>query len=103
IQTNVSVGLGRRTLFSRLNEGSSCPRTRASSKWRRGDGRKDWIPACAGMTEGKCGAIQFHFQTTMEATDQNKNAKAGDSPSEIERLKEDLRREHDMYLRALAD
>jgi|SRR6516164_9376718 len=39
----------------------------------------------------------------MEATDQNKNAKAGGSPSEIERLKEDLRREHDMYLRALAD
>jgi molecular chaperone GrpE len=39
----------------------------------------------------------------MEATDQNKNAKAGDSPSEIERLKEELRREHDMYLRALAD
>jgi molecular chaperone GrpE len=39
----------------------------------------------------------------MEATDQNKNARAGDSPSEIERLKEDLRREHDMYLRALAD
>jgi len=39
----------------------------------------------------------------MEATDQNKNAKVGDSPSEIERLKEDLRREHDMYLRALAD
>ena len=39
----------------------------------------------------------------MEATDQNKNAKAGDSPSQIERLKEDLRREHDMYLRALAD
>ena len=39
----------------------------------------------------------------MEATDQIKIAKAGDSPSEIERLKEDLRREHDMYLRALAD
>ena len=39
----------------------------------------------------------------MEATNQNKNAKAGDSPSEIERLKEELRREHDMYLRALAD
>jgi molecular chaperone GrpE len=39
----------------------------------------------------------------MEATDQNKNAKADDSPSEIERLKEELRREHDMYLRALAD
>jgi molecular chaperone GrpE len=39
----------------------------------------------------------------MEATDQNKNAKAGDEPSEIERLKEELRREHDMYLRALAD
>ena len=27
----------------------------------------------------------------------------GDEPSEIERLKEELRREHDMYLRALAD
>jgi molecular chaperone GrpE len=39
----------------------------------------------------------------MEATDQNKNAKADDSLSEIERLKEELRREHDMYLRALAD
>jgi molecular chaperone GrpE len=39
----------------------------------------------------------------MEATDQNKNAKAGDAPSEIERLKEEVRREHDMYLRALAD
>jgi molecular chaperone GrpE len=39
----------------------------------------------------------------MEATDQNKNAKAGDVPSEIERLKEEVSREHDMYLRALAD
>jgi len=39
----------------------------------------------------------------MEATDQNKNAKAGDAPSEIERLKEEVSREHDMYLRALAD
>ena len=28
---------------------------------------------------------------------------AGDAPSEIERLKEEVRREHDMYLRALAD
>lgn len=27
----------------------------------------------------------------------------GNEPSEIERLKEELRREHDMYLRALAD
>ena len=27
----------------------------------------------------------------------------GDEPSEIERLKEEVRREHDMYLRALAD
>jgi molecular chaperone GrpE len=39
----------------------------------------------------------------MEATDQNKNAKAGDGPSEVERLKEEVCREHDMYLRALAD
>ena len=38
----------------------------------------------------------------MEATDQNKN-RTGDAPSEIDRLKEELRREHEMYLRALAD
>lgn len=39
----------------------------------------------------------------MEATDQNKNRMTGDELSEIERLKEELRREHEMYLRALAD
>jgi len=39
----------------------------------------------------------------MEATDRNKNRPSADSPGEIERLKEELRREHDMYLRALAD
>jgi molecular chaperone GrpE len=39
----------------------------------------------------------------MEATDQNKNRPPSDEPAEIERLKEELRREHDMYLRALAD
>ena len=39
----------------------------------------------------------------MEATDENKNRAAGDEASEIERLRDELRREHDMYLRALAD
>jgi len=39
----------------------------------------------------------------MEATDENKNRMTGEAPSEIERLKEELRREHDLYLRALAD
>jgi molecular chaperone GrpE len=39
----------------------------------------------------------------MEETDQDRN-RAGDvDSSEIERLKEELRREHDMLLRALAD
>ena len=40
---------------------------------------------------------------SMETTDQNKNPPTADAPAEIERLKEELRREHDMYLRALAD
>src|SRR2546422_7695464 len=39
----------------------------------------------------------------MEATDENKNRVTGDEPAEIARLKEELRHEHDMYLRALAD
>jgi molecular chaperone GrpE len=39
----------------------------------------------------------------MEATKKNNETMTGDGPSEIERLKEELRREHDMYLRALAD
>ena len=39
----------------------------------------------------------------MEATDPNKNRTAADPPAENERLKEELAREHDMYLRALAD
>jgi molecular chaperone GrpE len=39
----------------------------------------------------------------MEATDQNKNPTTADAPAETERLKEELTREHDMYLRALAD
>src|ERR687898_2756932 len=38
----------------------------------------------------------------MEATDQDKKSTA-EAPAEIERLKEELRHEHDMYLRALAD
>jgi molecular chaperone GrpE len=39
----------------------------------------------------------------MEAPNQGKNRKDDEEPSEIERLKEELRREHEMYLRALAD
>jgi len=39
----------------------------------------------------------------MEATSQDKNRAGGDEAAEITRLKEELRREHDMYLRALAD
>jgi molecular chaperone GrpE len=39
----------------------------------------------------------------MEATDQEKNRTAGDDSSEVERLKQELQREHEMYLRALAD
>ena len=39
----------------------------------------------------------------MEATNDTKNRAPGDEPAEIARLKEELRREHDMYLRALAD
>ena len=38
----------------------------------------------------------------METTDQNQNRTA-DAPAEIEQLKQELAREHDMYLRALAD
>ncbi|HEY7221689.1 MAG TPA: nucleotide exchange factor GrpE [Candidatus Binatia bacterium] len=39
----------------------------------------------------------------MEATEPNKNRPTTEPPAEIERLKEELRREHDLYLRALAD
>jgi molecular chaperone GrpE len=39
----------------------------------------------------------------MEATDKNNDREAGDETSEVARLKEELRREHDLYLRALAD
>ena len=39
----------------------------------------------------------------MEATKKNNQTMTGDEPAEIERLKEELAREHDMYLRALAD
>src|SRR5690242_15667796 len=39
----------------------------------------------------------------MEATDKNTDREAGDEMSEVARLKEELRREHDLYLRALAD
>src|SRR4030095_14903395 len=39
----------------------------------------------------------------MEATKKNNETMTGDAPSEIERLKEEVRREHDMYLRGLAD
>jgi molecular chaperone GrpE len=39
----------------------------------------------------------------MEATKKNNQTMTGNEPSEVERLKEELAREHDMYLRALAD
>lgn len=39
----------------------------------------------------------------MEATDQEKNRPNGDDAAQIERLKQELQREHEMYLRALAD
>ena len=39
----------------------------------------------------------------MEATEQSKKLMSSEDSSEIERLKEELRREHEMYLRALAD
>ncbi len=38
----------------------------------------------------------------MEATT-NQSAGSSDATAEVERLKEEVRREHDMYLRALAD
>ena len=39
----------------------------------------------------------------MEATEQEKNRTTGEDSSEIERLKQELQREHELYLRALAD
>jgi molecular chaperone GrpE len=39
----------------------------------------------------------------MEATEQEKNRATGEDSSEIERLKQELQREHELYLRALAD
>ena len=39
----------------------------------------------------------------MEATNQEKSGAPGDDAAEVTRLKEELRREHDMHLRALAD
>jgi molecular chaperone GrpE len=39
----------------------------------------------------------------MEPTAKNKTSTTDDAASEIERLEEEVKREHDMYLRALAD
>jgi molecular chaperone GrpE len=39
----------------------------------------------------------------MEAPHHDKNRASGDDSTEVMRLKEELRREHEMYLRALAD
>ena len=39
----------------------------------------------------------------METSDQEKNRTPGNESAEIERLKNELQREHDLYLRALAD
>ena len=47
--------------------------------------------------------VRYSNDFSMEAPEQNKNSPAGDEPSEIERLKQELHREHDLYLRALAD
>src|SRR3954464_12267483 len=39
----------------------------------------------------------------MDSTEQNKDRPTSDETSEMARLQEELRREHDLYLRALAD
>ena len=39
----------------------------------------------------------------MEAKERDKNQSTGEEADEVERLREEVRREHDMYLRALAD
>src|SRR2546426_3230355 len=39
----------------------------------------------------------------MDPTKKQNATRPDDEPSEVERLKEELRREHEMYLRALAD
>jgi molecular chaperone GrpE (heat shock protein) len=39
----------------------------------------------------------------MEGTKANNTIMTGAEPSEVERLKKEVRREHEMYLRALAD
>jgi molecular chaperone GrpE len=39
----------------------------------------------------------------MEASEPNKDEVAGDLQSELDRLKDELRQEHEMHLRALAD
>jgi molecular chaperone GrpE len=39
----------------------------------------------------------------METADQEKDRTTGNDSTEIDRLKEELQREHEMYLRALAD
>src|SRR5215470_876356 len=39
----------------------------------------------------------------MESTRKSETSKPGGEPDEVERLKEELRQEHEMYLRALAD
>ena len=56
-----------------------------------------------GFGSPNTSALHRSSDFPMEATDQNKNSTTADAPSEIERLKEELAREHDMYLRALAD
>ena len=43
------------------------------------------------------------FDPSMEVTKTNNTTMAGGEPSEVERLKEEVHREHEMYLRALAD
>jgi molecular chaperone GrpE len=46
---------------------------------------------------------QFDLHTIMEPTVKNKESPNGVAAAETEQLKEEVRREHEMYLRALAD
>jgi len=62
-----------------------------------------WNTGVMGSRSPHTSVLHHSSDFSMEATDQNKNPTNVDAPSEIERLKQELAREHDMYLRALAD
>ena len=48
-------------------------------------------------------AIPSLNRSRMETADQEKNRTTANDSTEIEQLKQELQREHEMYLRALAD